>query len=676
VGVNARTGAASAVVYIILAAILGRDVLARLATTIANDPGDPLLTGAILHWNAWTLPWSPTWWQFPIYSPTRDALAFSEHLLGLSVVATPIAWISGDPLVTYNLTLLLTFPLSALAMYALVMRLTGQPAAAFLAGLAYGFAPYRMSNLPHIQALASFWAPLALLGLHAYLETGKRRWLALYGAAWALQAAANGYALVFFSVFVGLWLLWFVVRPRRWRALASIAVATLIAFLPLAPIAYTYVSVHARHGFERGAGEILGYSADVAAVLCAPESLTVWGWLRVACRAEGELFPGVALLLLASAAAVLVIRRIPPPGAVVRGISRVLVALAALYALIVLMLVFVGPWELDLGFLHVTASDVDKPLLVALACGAAALLLALCRSAVLPPDGRSSVLAFYLAAAVIAWLLALGPTITLLGEPSGRPGPFALLQWLPGMSGLRVPARFWLITLICLSTAAGLFLADTLPRRRPAVRAALVVAAGVALLADGWMPPFPTPPAPAMVPDPAALRGGLVHHLPLDPFTDIASTWRAATGGWRSVNGYSGYGPNYYTALSQAAAAHDDALFLPFRRRGEDLHVVVADEAAGAAGLRELVSRSRRSRRSAENVTKPSPSMAIRRRYGSAGTRRSSRWSSISAVRGVLPASSTASGRTTGTPRVDSSWTHPRTASPGRRPGPAASSAS
>jgi hypothetical protein len=76
----ANGAAMSALVYIILTALLGRHLLARLSTAIANDPGDPLLTGAILHWNAYTLPLSAAWWQFPIYYPTRDALAFSEHL--------------------------------------------------------------------------------------------------------------------------------------------------------------------------------------------------------------------------------------------------------------------------------------------------------------------------------------------------------------------------------------------------------------------------------------------------------------------------------------------------------------------------------------------------------------------------------------------------------------------
>ena len=171
--------------------IIGRDVLAHLGSTIANDPGDPLLTAAILKWNATHVPLTDAWYQFPIFYPTRDTLTFSEHLLGLSVIASPIYWLTGDLVVTYNLVLLLTFPLCAIAMYALVFRLTGSAAGAFVAGLAFAFAPYRISQLPHIQMLATFWAPLALLGLHAYLETGRRRWLVALrrnvGAAGRLQ---------------------------------------------------------------------------------------------------------------------------------------------------------------------------------------------------------------------------------------------------------------------------------------------------------------------------------------------------------------------------------------------------------------------------------------------------------------------------------------------------------
>ena len=39
--------------------------------------------------------------------------------------------------------------------------------------------------------------------------------LAMFGICWMLQGAANLYYLVFFSVLIGLWVLWFVVAPRR-----------------------------------------------------------------------------------------------------------------------------------------------------------------------------------------------------------------------------------------------------------------------------------------------------------------------------------------------------------------------------------------------------------------------------------------------------------------------------
>jgi hypothetical protein len=46
--------------------------------------------------------------------------------------------------------------------------------------------------------LVSFGMPLALLGLHEYLESRRWRWLVLFGVSWLVQGAANGYYLVYF----------------------------------------------------------------------------------------------------------------------------------------------------------------------------------------------------------------------------------------------------------------------------------------------------------------------------------------------------------------------------------------------------------------------------------------------------------------------------------------------
>lgn len=216
--VTGLRAAATGLFCLVITLVMGRDVVSHIGAIVLHDAGDPVFTAALLEWNAMHLPYSEAWWQLPIYFPVRDTLAFSEHLLGISILAAPIRWLTGDAIVTYNVVALATFPLCAVAMHALVRYLTGSDAGGFVAGAAFAFSPYRMSQLTHVQMLATFWAPLALLGLHAFLATGKRRWLALYGIAWMLQAAANLYALAYFSVLVGLWIVWFVVRARRWRA--------------------------------------------------------------------------------------------------------------------------------------------------------------------------------------------------------------------------------------------------------------------------------------------------------------------------------------------------------------------------------------------------------------------------------------------------------------------------
>ncbi|HKE82147.1 MAG TPA: discoidin domain-containing protein [Vicinamibacterales bacterium] len=579
---------ASALFYIVVTAILGRDVLAHLSTTVAHDAGDPLLTAAILKWNATHWPLTDAWWQFPIFYPTRDTMAFSEHLLGLSVIASPIYWITRDTLVTSNLVTLLTFPLCAMAMYALVFRLTRNVAGAFIAGLAFGFAPYRIPQLPHVQMLAAFWAPLALLGLHAYLETRRRRWLVLYGATWMLQGATNGYALVYFSILIGLWVVWFVLRRSDWRALGAISLVTAVAALPLAAVLHQYVLIHTRQAFFRSVAEIVTFSADVGGILCAAADLSVWGWLRVSCRGEGELFPGLVVVVLWLIASIRSVRRVgvastSSSSRLIAVVLKAFIAIGVIYLAIVASVLLHGPWRLDIGVLHISVTSVRKPALIALGCLGIALLPPLMRGAV----HRSSAIGFYLMASVATWLLALGPVIRFMGVPSGFPGPFAWLLALPGASGLRVPARFWLMTTLCLAIIAGITLPEIIRGRSRRVQRALIALATIGLLADGWTSGIPAVAAPAPVPGAEFLRRATVFELPADgTFRDITAVFQAVEGGWRTVNGYSGFQPNYYFPLVSASRNESSDVVTPFQRLGE-LRVLVPSEAPRLKALLE-----------------------------------------------------------------------------------------
>ena len=548
-----------------------------------------MFTAGLLYWNATRLPLTEAWWQLPIFHPTSDTLAFSEHLLGLSVIATPIYWMSRDPIVTQNVTTLLMFPLCGMAMFALVRRVTGSAAAAFLAGLAFAFAPYRAGQLPHVHVLAMFWTPLVFLGLHVFLETGRRRWLALYAGAWFLQVMSNAYMLVLLSTLVGLWVLWFVVAPRRWRDLRAIAAATALALVPLAPILRTYVSVHERHGFERTIGEMREFSAEIGSLLCAPQELTFWGWLRLYCRSEATLFPGVAISALAIAAMWLVLRTRDEGSAHAATRRRRLSAFArsalllaaGVYGGVVATVLLFGPWAASIGPLSISATTIEKPLVVALA----ALVLWL----PLTPGVRaalrqSSLLGFYVLAALLTWTLALGPTIIVGGRPLAVDGPFSLLMTLPGVDGLRVPARFWTMTLLCLSVGLGILAARvaSLWRGRSAALAFAAVAAMLAV--DGWMY-IPVVPAPARAPAPHLLAGETVIEVPTgDVAGDIAAGYRAVAGGWKTVNGYSGYLPSYYAALHDTFRAEEDSGLRWFQQAGP-LHVIVPREAPRQAAL-------------------------------------------------------------------------------------------
>jgi len=169
------------------------------------------------------------------------------------------------------------------------------------------------------------------------------------------------------------------------------------------------------------------------------------------------------------------------------------------------------------------------------------------------PLRRSEIL-FYSAMAVLMWLFALGPAPTVSGRPVGMPGPYALLMHMPGFDEVRVTARLWMLSVLCLAVAAALVIAriDS-PRRRR-------LAAGVAvlgILADGWPGTFALSTPPAFVPKPSdtVARLGLPFHE-----TDVKSMYRSIGDNLPVFNGYSGYIAPHYPPLRDLLERRDPAI--------------------------------------------------------------------------------------------------------------------
>ncbi len=281
-------------------------VAAYLNTRVPHDAGDPLLVVWILWWNAHAMPFTDAWWNAPMMWPMSGAMTLSEHLVGLGLVATPLQRAGANPVTAYNVCFLLTFALSGFFAFLLGRRLTGSTFAGICAGIAFGFAPYRASQLAHIQVLSAQWMPLALLGLHAYLSTGARRWLVVFGGAWLIQALSNNYFLLFFPVLVVAWLAWFVDWRRAPRRGLAIVAAWVVASLPLLPVLLKYREVHEMLGLTRKVAEIRDYSAVPASFLHAAPLMKFWRE-GPAHTYEQYLFTGVTVVLLALAGLVLLV---------------------------------------------------------------------------------------------------------------------------------------------------------------------------------------------------------------------------------------------------------------------------------------------------------------------------------------------------------------------------------
>jgi hypothetical protein len=553
--------AIAAVAYMALGIALTWPLAAHLTTHLPHDLGDPVLSSWILWWHAHHVPFTATWWDGAGFFPAHGTLALSDHRVGLSLIGSPLIWLGGSAVLAYNVALLLSFALSALSMYFLVWLLSRRHEAAALAGVVFGFAPYRFDHVVHIEIVSSYWLPMALAGLHLWLRTRQLKWLALFGVSWLMQALTCGYYFFYFSILLGLWVVWFL---RSWRReILPVAVAGVATLLPILPVLLRYKSIHDEFGLKRGIREIELFSADISGLMSGAPWLAGSSISTALFKPEGQIYPGLVAVLLVLLAVVASLRR---ESRQPRRRARLVLLGSAVVALGVAASVpILGPWRLNLGSLTVSVSQAFKPLSV----GVFALVAyALTSPAFVAAYRRQSPFVFYAVATLGMWTLAFGPSPQLFGDQVLYKAPYAWLMALPAFSdGLRVPARFAMLASLCLAVAAGLALTRLLTRR-PLQRlpAAGVTAALVLLMvAEVWSGPGGFPlvraPAPLAIPDAVSRalgRNVAVVELPLGGVEeDTIALYHSMAHDRPVLNGYSGYDPPHYALLRMAVRAKD-----------------------------------------------------------------------------------------------------------------------
>ena len=537
-------------IYLCLTIAYCWPLLPAFDSGLPNDSGDPGLLAYIMWWNAKAVPYTANWWNMPMWVPVEGTLAFSDTMLGIAPLSSPLIWAGVGAVATYNTVFVAGIFTAALAAHALGFRLTGRHDAALIAGLAFGFNPYRASQMPHIQLLITCWMAFGLFALHRYLERRRAADLVMFGAAWALNGLTSGYYLVFFGVLVGFWMLWFLRDRSAWLAvLGTLAVAS----IPLLPILVGYQQIQSQYDMVRNRNEIESFSADLTGFLAASSHAWLPFQWSLEPRAEGELYPGLAIVILTLAVGVAAWRKLPR--APLTRVRVVLVGLALVAFALAAASGITGGLRLDLGPVALSLTRPHR--IVTVGVWLAVLAIATDRRWA-DAWRRRSPFAFYALAALVMAVLALGPVGRVAGVRFLHQAPYSWLMEFPGGSSLRVPARFAMLMVLCLSVSAALAAARFWPGR---MRARTLALLGLVVAADGWVPSMLVARTPQLVDLPGLAPGTVVLEVPIrNLWTDTEAMLRATRHGRPIYNGFSGYGPPHYGPMMAALGGGDTSV--------------------------------------------------------------------------------------------------------------------
>jgi hypothetical protein len=504
-GLRDRSAWWVAVLYGVLTLLLAYPLWLHPGSHLMSPSADTELTMWALAWDTHAFTHQPlAIFDANIYYPQHLTLAYSENFIGSALLAAPVLWLTGNPVLAFNLIALASSVFCGLGAFLLARSLRVSVAGATLAGIVFAFSPPRFLRIDQLHLAPIQWIPFCLAYLVRYLDDGRPRNLRIAVAFFSLQALTSGHGAVFLVVAI---ILLAVLRLLRGMPIAIVrrvrdfGLGGAAALAPTVLMFVPYLIVQRETGLRRA---LLGWSIRWSSFLASPSHVDAWVLslfpaAQINETAGAYLFPGILPILLACAAI---------------GWRRTSVRAAAA---------------------GVTNPDGGRSLVFTR-----------------PPDTIYAALL----TGIAVWLS--------VGSPVGI---WPLVYWLPGFNLIRVPSRFMLLAVLGLAMLAGIGfdrIAAWLVRRRsrhaeerrghafavPALAAVL----GALLVAEFAAMPFGTTPYTV---DPPAIDRWLatrpgsftIAEVPLPNPADFGAWERReaqfmlhSTAHWqKTVHGYSGF---------------------------------------------------------------------------------------------------------------------------------------
>lgn len=196
--------------------------------------------------------------------PMPAAYTLGEHMFGVGILAAVPYLLTEDPIASYNIVLVLTLWIPAIAMYFLSLRFTRSPAAAFVAGLTFALVPGRLVDPTHPYVHGDLWAPAVLLFLHRLFVGGKWRDALALAFFLNLEVMESLYPLISTCLIAGVYGLYLLFRHREnlGRVLPKLAVALLLVGAGVWIVLGPYLDTGATWGLLSGRKSVLLYKKD------------------------------------------------------------------------------------------------------------------------------------------------------------------------------------------------------------------------------------------------------------------------------------------------------------------------------------------------------------------------------------------------------------------------------
>ncbi|MFN2377464.1 MAG: hypothetical protein ABR538_13075, partial [Candidatus Binatia bacterium] len=288
---------------------------------LANDQNLSLWGAADNARSLLSLQWTALMRQGQCY-PMPASTTLGEHMIEVGVLATPWWLLSGDPVLSYNLSLWTALVVAAVGMFLFVHGHTASPAAAALAALAFAFATPRLTDLPyHPAVVGTHWIPWVLWSFDRILSGRRRGALAAFGLTLLLGAMVGAYPLLALALVGAVYGAVSIAGGLRrgnvvGPSVAWCVAAALPALAITAAVLLEYARVQAQWSLPPNAGEKFVVAARdfLPGGILSVGSFALLGLLPLALLRGPSAGTPVAGLAAAAAAAFLVAAALPLPG--------------------------------------------------------------------------------------------------------------------------------------------------------------------------------------------------------------------------------------------------------------------------------------------------------------------------------------------------------------------------